>query len=211
MTIEPAYFKAPFIEQRQCWEFAEQFRRKYWASDKVPVDVLEIAEFDLELNIRTISRLKEDADVDALLLGDWQTLIVDQQQYLEDRFINRMRFSIAHEIGHYVLHREVFQQIPRQSVEDWIQFMSGMPDKEYGLLEFHANEFAGRLLVPFDELKREFDKSMEELNDNGIPSHKIADSHLAYLCIPLARHFMVSQEVIERRIWKEKLWPLMGN
>lgn len=61
------------------------------------MDVLAIAEFDLNLEIRPITGLKEDSDVDALLLGDWQTLIVDQQQYLDDRFISRLRFSIAHE------------------------------------------------------------------------------------------------------------------
>jgi hypothetical protein len=36
----------------------------------------------------------------------------------------------------------------------------------------------------------------------------LTDAHLAYLCIPLAKHFAVSQDVIERRLTKEKLWPM---
>jgi hypothetical protein len=86
MAADARNFKAPFISQQQCWAAADQFRQEYWPSATIPVDVLAMAEFDLDLEIRTITGLKEDADVDALLLGDWKTLIVDQQQYLDDRF-----------------------------------------------------------------------------------------------------------------------------
>ncbi len=180
----------------------------HWPSGEIPVDVLAIAEFDLNLEIRTITGLKENAGVDALLLGDWMTLIVDQQQYLDDRFINRLRFSIAHELGHYVLHEEVFKTIPRGNSDEWIAFMQDMPDKEYGLLEYHANEFAGRFLVPIDSLKTEFESVLSEVEQNGMARHNLSDAHLSYLCIPLARSFAVSEEVIERRLTREKLWPL---
>lgn len=148
MPYDARNFNAPFISQQQCWAAADEFRQQYWPSAGIPVDVLAIAEFELNLEVRAITSLKEDADVDALLLGDWETLIVDQQQYLDDRFINRLRFSIAHELGHFVLHKAVFDAIPRRSAEAWVAFMLDMPEKEYGLLEYHANEFAGRLLVP---------------------------------------------------------------
>jgi len=208
MTADARNFKAPFISQQQCWEEADKFRQHYWPSGEIPVDVLAIAEFDLDLEIRTITGLKEDADVDALLLGDWKTLIVDQQQYLDDRFINRLRFSIAHELGHFVLHKAVFNSIPRGTADEWIAFMLEMPEKEYGLLEYHANEFAGRLLVPVAELKAQFEKVLLEVERKGMARHQLSDAHLSYLCIPLAKHFAVSQEVIERRLTKEKLWPL---
>ena len=208
MPADPFSFKAPFIDQQQCWNAAEKFRREYWPSGDIPVDVLAIAEIDLDLEIRTINRLKEDSDVDALLLGDWKTLIVDQQQYLDDRFINRLRFSVAHELGHYVLHKTVFGNIPRGTAEEWIAFMLGIPEKEYGLLEYHANEFAGRFLVPFEELKVQFEAVLAEAEEKGMQRCKLSDAHLAYLCIPLAKHFAVSQDVIERRLTKEKLWPL---
>jgi Zn-dependent peptidase ImmA (M78 family) len=41
-----------------------------------------------------------------------------------------------------------------------------------------------------------------------MPRSKLTDAHLSYLCIPLAKRFAVSQEVIERRLTREKLWPL---
>ena len=206
MAEMPRDFKAPFISQQQCWAAADAFRKQYWQSGDFPVDVLAIVEFDLE--IRTISGLKEDADVDALLLGDWRTVIVDQRQYMDDRFVNRMRFSIAHELGHYVLHKAVFDGIPRGSTDEWIAFMQDMPEKEYGLLEYHANEFAGRLLVPREELEERFEAALVEVEQKGLQRGDLIDSHLSYICIPVAKHFSVSQDVIERRLTREKLWPL---
>jgi hypothetical protein len=208
MPADARNFKAPFISQPQCWAAAEAFREQYWPSGDIPVDVLAVAEFDLDLEIRTITGLKEDADVDALLLGDWKTLIVDQQQYLDNRFINQLRFSIAHELGHFVLHKALFETIPRGTADEWIAFMLEMPEKEYGLLEYHANEFAGRLLVPVIELKDKFNEVLLEVEHKGIARHKLTDYHLSYLRIPLSKHFAVSEEVIERRLTKEKLWPL---
>ncbi len=80
MPADPRRFKAPFIDQPQCWAEADKFRQQFWPSRELPVDVLALAEFDLDLEIRTITSLKEDADVDALLLGDWKTLIVDRNR-----------------------------------------------------------------------------------------------------------------------------------
>jgi Zn-dependent peptidase ImmA (M78 family) len=172
------------------------------------VDVLAMVEFNLDLKIQTITSLREEADVDALLLGDWKTLIVDQRQYMDVRFENRLRFSIAHELGHFVLHKHVFETMPRSNPDEWIAFIQEMPEKEYGLLEFHANEFAGRFLVPVEELGNQFEAVLDGVERKGMQRSQLSDEHLSYLCIPLAKHFAVSQDVIERRLTKEKLWPL---
>lgn len=208
MAIDPKAFKAPFIDQQKCWQEADQFRQQYWPSGGIPVDVLAIAEFDLELEIKPITRLKEDVDVDALLLGDWKTIIVDQQQYMDDRYLNRLRFSIAHELGHYVLHKAVYDQIPRGSADEWVYFMQSIPDKEYSFIEYQAYEFAGRLLVPVGDLKEEFEKVLVQTEQGGVPRNRLSDAHLAYFCNPLSKTFAVSTDVIEKRLIREKLWPL---
>lgn len=208
MPIDPRNFKAPFIDAQQCWAAADTFRQRYWPSGAVPLDVLAIAEFELGLEIRAVGGLRQDADVDALLLGDWKTLMVDKQQYLDDRFLHRLRFSVAHELGHFDLHKTVLGNIPRETPAKWIAFMQDMPDREYGFLEFQAYEFAGRLLVPLATLKAEFEKAIADVEQKGIKRDKLTDAHLPYLCIPLSKHFAVSQDVIERRLSREKLWPL---
>ncbi len=211
MALGPRSFKAPYIDQQMCWDEADAFRERFWPSCEIPVDVLAIAEFDLNLEIRTITGLKEEADVDALLLANCKTIIVDQKQYLDDRHFNRLRFSIAHEIGHYVLHQKTFHAVPLETPEEWISFIQLMPDQEYGFLEFHANEFAGRLLVPFDVLKEAFEKVLAEVEQNGMLRNKLSYAHLSYLCVPLAKMFAVSEELIERRLVRERIWPLSLN
>jgi len=207
--MEPENFKAPFIEQQEIWRQADGFRSRVWPSNEIPIGVLEIVEFELDLEIRPISRLKEDNDIDALLLGNWKIIVVDQLQYMDERYANRLRFSMAHELGHYVLHQTVFQQMPRGSVQEWIEFMRDMPEKEYSFLEYHAYEFAGRFLVPPEALRREFDAAILLAEQNGMPRSQLqGDAHLQYLAKPVSRKFEVSSSVIERRLTKEKLWPL---
>jgi hypothetical protein len=161
VSIQPADFKAPYITQAQVWQQADDFRARFWKPEELPVDVMSIAEFDLGLQITPMSRLREDVDIDALLLNDWQTLVVDQGYYMDDRYQNRIRFSVAHELGHYILHKAAFEQIPRGSAEEWIAFVSEMPEREYSFLESHAYEFAGRFLVPSEELRREFEGAIQ--------------------------------------------------
>jgi hypothetical protein len=208
--MDPNNFKAPFIDQQEIWRQADAFRRRVWPSDEVPIGVLEIVEFELDLEVRPVSRLKEDNDIDALLLGNWKTIVVDQVQYMDRRYSNRIRFSIAHELGHYVLHQAAFKQIPRGSVNEWIEFMRDMPEREYSFLEYHAYEFAGRFLVPPGALRREFDAAIVLAEQNGMPRVQLqTDAHLQYLAKPVSRKFEVSSGVIERRLTKEKLWPLV--
>ena len=207
--MAPESFKAPYIDQQEIWRQADAFRSRLWPSNEIPIGALEIVEFELDLEVRPISKLKEDNDIDALLLGDWKTIVVDQAQYMDERYANRLRFSLAHELGHYVLHQAVFQQIPRGSVQQWIEFMRDLPEKEYSFLEYHAYEFAGRFLVPPEALCREFEVAILLAEQNGMPRDQIqSDAHMQYLAKPVSRTFAVSSSVIERRLAKEKLWPL---
>jgi Zn-dependent peptidase ImmA (M78 family) len=87
--------------------------------------------------------------------------------------------------------------------------MRDMPEKEYSFLEYHAYEFAGRFLVPPDALRREFAAAIRLAENNGMPRDQLqSDAHMQYLAKPVSRAFAVSSSVIERRLTKEKLWPL---
>lgn len=207
--MDPQSFRAPyFSKERLCTE-ADNVRARYWRSGDVPVDIEAIIEFDLELDIVPIAGLRSDNDMDAFLASDWRTIYVDDELLMDRRYRNRLRFSFAHEMGHYFLHGDVFRAIPRASVEEWIGFMRDMPEKEYSFIEYHANEFAGRFLVPFEPLKQSFESAISEAEAAGVPRDRLyEESHLSYLANPLARYFDVSGDVIERRLIKEGLWPV---
>lgn len=208
----PQKFKAPFLPKEQIWQIADDFRDEVWPEGNIPLDIMSVVEFELDMQFRAIPSLRATDDIDALLLGDWQTILVDKELFMDDRYSNRLRFSIAHELGHYVLHQNVFEQIPRTSVEEWIRFMCNMPEKEYSFIEHHAYEFAGRFMVPPAALEKGLRNIIEIAERNGVPKSALTDDqHLAYLSNGIAKAFDLSSEVIERRLKKECLWPLQCN
>lgn len=202
------HFKVPYLRKEDLWLRADELRAKVWTDGSIPVDVMEIVEFELDMEVRPISRLQEDADVDALLLSDWKTIIVDHEHFMNERYTNRLRFSIAHEMGHYVLHKHLFSQFQYDTAEEWAELMLAIPETEYSYLEYHANEFAGRFLVPLEALKRELEEKLVIIEKAGISRATLDDGALSYIANGIAKAFALSSDVIERRLQKENLWPL---
>lgn len=205
--MEPEKFRAPFILPEKAWQEADRIRREHWPSGQVPVEVEEIL-WKMGLRIDPIPSLKITSDVDALLSGDLTRIMVDAEEYMDDRHLNRMRFSIAHELGHYVLHKRLYHDIKITSVDEWIHFMESIPEDQYGYIEQQAYEFAGRLLVPSDLLKREVGQAVIKAQAAGfIDWDGSGDAAREYMATNLCRIFGVSSQVIEKRIIREKIWP----
>ncbi len=210
--LTPGEFRAPFIQIEVIRKAADDFRSKYWPQNSVPIGIFEILEFGLDLEIRTIVNLREAGDVDALLLGDLKTIAVDQRDFLDDRAQNRLRFSIAHEIGHLVLHSNIFSEIQYLSIEEWITFFQAIPEDQYTWIEQHAYEFAGRVLVPRDMLIEKLNQAVSMAENAGFDAWDTSgDSTRSFIAHAIARYFDVSQQVIEKRLMRENLWPPQKN
>ena len=62
----------------------------------------------------------------------------------------RINFTLAHEFGHYLLHRLIYPngfQCGEQQIVRW--------DSEYGQVEHQANVFAANFLMPLDDFRRQ--------------------------------------------------------
>jgi len=202
-------FKAPFLPKDRVQTEADDFRSRYWPEGSLPVEIHEILEFDLDMEIRTVASLREAADVDALLLGDLRTIVVDRNMFLDDRYLNRMRYSLAHEVGHRILHPDLYSKIAHASVADWIAAFQSIPDDQYSWVEQHAYEFAGRLLVPPYALQREFGRQAKIANEQGFRGwDESGESALEYVAhaISVTSPFGVSEQVISRRLRIEGIW-----
>ena len=72
----------------------------------------------------------------------------------KDQPASRYRFSAAHELGHYVDRSRRLDVLPR----DIDRRSDKMPDFKTpeGKREIWANEFAGELLMPLEEIKRQY-------------------------------------------------------
>ena len=64
----------------------------------------------------------------------------------------RINFTLAHEFGHYLLHRQDYPDGIRCSAEDMMQWGS-----EGRKVEQQANDFAATLLMPLDDYRQQID------------------------------------------------------
>lgn len=94
-------------------------------------------------------------DVDALIVSaeDGPVAVVNKNQSN-----NRRRFSLAHELGHFVLHRDGSVLETAISIDSPPTGDSG--DERSSVAEREANLFAGELLVPVAFLKEHFRPGM---------------------------------------------------
>lgn len=199
--------KIPFLEKPQLYAIADEVRDSFADYAKVPVDIERILELGFGFQFELIDGLQSTADVDALLLtGPKLRMAIDADQYLNERFWTRLRFSMAHELGHHILHvlrYPVFRDVKLGSVDDWAAFHSKLSTSDHFKLEWHANQFAGRFLVPLDDLVSEFEHAKKRFRSTS--SGFLSDSNVVEICPLIARKFNVSAECIRIRIAMEEL------
>ncbi len=207
--VDISNFRCPYINKRKIWNAAENFRNEQWSENTLPIDIEKIVENCLGLNIEPERGLYNEYDIDAYLRTDLTGIVVDYTQYMDERFINRLRFSFAHELGHLFLHKEIYATFGIQDTNSWKHFMQNIPEKEYNFFEYQANEFAGRVLVPKERLIQELEKCLTLLKKAGQLELLATDPNavLARFSPMLCKPFGVSDQVVERRVDREGLWP----
>ena len=192
--------KIPFVDKEKIKRKADLFREKFW-DDSVPVDIEKIIDLKLEIDIIPLPDLG-----DAFISSDWKSIYVDRNKYLNG-IQNRLRFSLAHEIGHFILHKEIYSSFKINSFEDFYCFVDEIPNNQYHYLEIQANKFAGLLLVPRDKLMIEKKKELNNFEAaSGVSIDSIKDQSLlySYLAEPISKTFGVSSEVIEIALSERK-------
>jgi hypothetical protein len=56
---DPRKFKAPYIPKERIWQKANELRAAHQAGRELPVKVLDLAEFDLHLDLVPVDSLRE--------------------------------------------------------------------------------------------------------------------------------------------------------
>jgi Zn-dependent peptidase ImmA (M78 family) len=96
---------------------------------------------------------------------------------------NRQRFTMAHEIGHLVLHRG--QEVYVDNFESRVNWRDGASDR----VEAEANAFAAELLMPRSIVNREVSRAMQ---DEAISPKQLVAA--------MAKSFRVSQQSMQFRL-----------
>ena len=69
-----------------------------------------------------------------------------------DRLLGRLRFTCAHELGHWVLHQKLYSGTGDVAAYEGKTSL----DESHGLVEWQADALATALLMPLPQIKRSF-------------------------------------------------------
>jgi len=194
------------------WRKIEELRARYEVlrEDRTPLDVFTFLEVDLRLDPIPFDNLTAKYRVEAAIKADFTGIYLDAEQYAlmergPDWKLNRLRFTVAHELAHYLLHRDVPQAANFASLPDFARWTGNYGGRKY-TLEQEANEFAGRLLVPESRLHilyDEFAVAAEKLMPNFTRSESLRDQFAERV----APRFGVNAPVVAIRLDRDGIWP----
>jgi Zn-dependent peptidase ImmA (M78 family) len=198
--------------QANVWEAVEAFRRQHMTADedRLPVDLFSIVELKLRLDVIPFDDLLAKYRVDAALTPEFTGIYVDAESYIlwERGPVwkqNRLRFTVAHELGHWAMHREYAARVKFASFDDFARHFKADDPSRYWL-EKEANEFAGRLLVAPDRLREHFDRFAAQI-EPVIPNWLQSEDLRAKFAEMVAPKFGVHQQTLLARLDREGLWP----
>ena len=147
----------PFLEKEVIRRTADDLRVRHNRT-RLPAEIESLIE-DLGLRIHEIPGLRDRSLHDACIYRDWSVIAYDPA-ILE----RRLRFSLAHELAHYILHRELIDQLPdTHSTEEWRDLVLSLPEPFQQRLEWQAHYFASCALMPHAILLASFDAIVAQM------------------------------------------------
>ncbi len=131
--------KAPYLPCDRLRQKADAFLQAYHPALEIPVPIEKIVDNQFKIDILPAPDLRDDElCIDAFITSDFSAIWVDE--YVVDHRHNRYRFSLAHELGHYLLHQEVYAKLKFSTLAAYKeQIDTAIPVREYGWLESHAH------------------------------------------------------------------------
>lgn len=147
----------PWMDYEEIRRKADFFLQEYHPSLSIPIPIDAIAERKLELDIIPLPNLYNILDMDGFLYGDLSTIIVDEDVFAHPNPA-RYRFTLAHEIGHLILHPQLYGVSNVRDIDSWQTFVKAIPERLLKKVEWQARCFAGLALVPQEPLKLEIEK-----------------------------------------------------
>ena len=153
---------------------ANKILYSYW-NLKIPVDVYQVAE-----NIGFHIVENQNKNNNAILNLNNKTIIINNNESNTNNLNEQKlqnKFTIAHQLGHYVLNHTKTKQNDLIFIDDDDVFNG---KKNYDYREVEANMFAARLLIPTDAL-REVMINVKNVTINDIAYFfQVKESHVAY-------------------------------
>lgn len=178
MSLQPAYISKEKLELR-AEKLLATYRGGLHLDSPAPLDIESFAEYHLDATL-DYHRLSEDGsilgmsifqDLSAPVLDSRgraidvmfsaQTIVIDYDA-LSDSPESRMRFTVAHECAHLILHQHIYYRDPtmkcssNNSYRPFTTTTEGVDSEAFDRAEFQANYLGAALLMPRTPFKQAF-------------------------------------------------------
>jgi len=192
----------PFLNYSDINQKVDSFFKQYHPSIEIPVPIEEIIELKIGLNIFPYPRLFKDHSLNGFLHRDLTTISVDEYQY--EQLNEKYRFTLAHELGHYILHKSFYENLPQfKGPDEYIEWRLSIPHDDMTWFETHGDWFAGQILVPSFRLEEICSRVVEKHKNTFSKMITIPDDVWSYISNEVAAFFEVNPPVVEIRIKRE--------
>ena len=196
--------KIPYLTYSDIGQKTINFFNEFHPSIELPIPIEEIIELKIGLNIFPYPRLYKDHGLNGYLSHDLKTINVDDYQY--DQLNEKCRFTLAHELGHYILHRSFYENLPRfETIDEYLQWRLSIPREDMSWFETHSDWFAEQVLVPTAQLEEICTQIVEKYKGMFTRMKTIPDDIWSYISNEVATYFEFNSIVIEIRLKRENI------
>lgn len=177
----------------------------------MPVNIEKVLEIKHGIEIIPERELDNNT-YEGFLLSDFSGIMISNKVYSEEAYRKRLRSTLAHEFGHYILHADIIKDMRFETLDDWKLFIQHVDQTNYEWFERQAQEFAGRFLVPIQLLEEFFKsentelKKMYELKAKEYSRHEAKEYVIDYVARKFSNIYMVSVKLLSSRIRHDNLW-----
>ena len=203
-----------YLSEDSVSQITEAFLDSRRLRDEIPLDIDLLVE---QCGFHIVPRpgISRELDVRAFTTSDWKEIWIDHSIYFDQEGV--ARFTLAHELGHLVLHKEIIEGINDEypvgdldSAYDRVLALNDLP--AFSRLEKQSDLFAGMLLVSRRHLLPAFNDALErvkplilEAKEEGVSKNDYMGSVVDKLATFIAPKFSVDHIVVNRRIFEDGL------
>lgn len=119
-----------------------------------PIDPIKISNY---FGLKVKSGEFSDSDISGMINAKTKEIFIASSEP-----VTRQRFSVAHELGHYILHYQGKDTMPDEyNAELHVSYRDSVSSLGFSHKEMEANYFAACLLMPEHEIKKQWNNKQD--------------------------------------------------
>lgn len=186
--------RVAFLSDEKIMSAADNFLSAYHPDLTLPIPIEEIAELSLKISILAIPALRRVFGHESFINAQFNQITIDAQIYQD--LEERTRFTIAHELGHLVLHKELYQAQNIKTIDEFLGFQNSFTPQQWQSIHIQADRFAGFVLLPKSKLDEVLEEEISSVG--GIKAFTITD--FRNLVEAIKEKFLVSEACIQTKL-----------